>query len=128
MKVTVRYFALFREQTGIESETVDWSGGTAAELFQQDNRCGALVAFEGRVRDHNEGRAVERLEYEIYRPLAEQEGTKIIKEARDRFGINNAMCIHREACWSSAISRLSYAYLPRTGPRLSTPAGILLTR
>jgi len=34
MKVKVRYFALFREQTGIAGETVDWSGGTAAELFQ----------------------------------------------------------------------------------------------
>ncbi len=32
--VKVRYFALFREQTGIESESVDWPGGTAAELFQ----------------------------------------------------------------------------------------------
>ena len=34
MNIRVRYFALFREQTGIESESVDWSGGTAAELFQ----------------------------------------------------------------------------------------------
>ncbi len=34
MKTRVCYFALFREQTGCESETVDWSGGTAAELFQ----------------------------------------------------------------------------------------------
>ena len=34
MKIKVRYFALFREQTGCGSETVDWSGGTAAELFQ----------------------------------------------------------------------------------------------
>ena len=34
MKTKVRYFALFRDQTGCGSETVDWSGGTAAELFQ----------------------------------------------------------------------------------------------
>ena len=34
MKNTARYFALFREQTGCGSETVDWAGGTAAELFQ----------------------------------------------------------------------------------------------
>ena len=34
MKVRVRYFALFREQTGCASETVNWSGGTAANLFQ----------------------------------------------------------------------------------------------
>jgi len=35
MKVKVRYFALFREQAGMESESVDWQGGTAAELFQE---------------------------------------------------------------------------------------------
>lgn len=35
MKVKVRYFALFREQTGLASESVDWSGGTAAELFRE---------------------------------------------------------------------------------------------
>lgn len=35
MNIKVSYFALFREQTGIESEPVDWPGGTAAELFQQ---------------------------------------------------------------------------------------------
>jgi len=34
MKVGVRYFALFREQAGCASETVNWPGGTAAELFQ----------------------------------------------------------------------------------------------
>ena len=34
MKNKARYFALFREQTACESETVDWTGGTAAELFQ----------------------------------------------------------------------------------------------
>ena len=34
MKVKVRYFALFREQAGCASEMVDFSGGTAKELFQ----------------------------------------------------------------------------------------------
>ena len=34
MKNKVRYFALFREQTGCGSESIEWAGGTAAELFQ----------------------------------------------------------------------------------------------
>ena len=34
MKIKVRYFALFREQTGCASESIDFSDGTAAELFQ----------------------------------------------------------------------------------------------
>jgi len=53
MKVGVRYFALFREQAGCESETVDWPGGTAAELFQMmsdkhpalQSQAAALVAI-----------------------------------------------------------------------------------
>jgi len=58
--------------------------------------CGALVVFEGWIRNHNEGRAVERLEYEVYRPLAEKEGKRILREAVDRFEINHALCMHRE--------------------------------
>ncbi len=57
---------------------------------------GAFVAFEGWIRDHNEGRAVERLEYEIYAPLALSEGEKIIAEARERFDILAAACVHRQ--------------------------------
>jgi len=33
LKTKVSYFALFREQTGRHSEMVEWTGGTAAELF-----------------------------------------------------------------------------------------------
>ena len=44
MQIKVRYFALFREQVGVESESVDWPGGTAAELFQQmANKHAALI-------------------------------------------------------------------------------------
>ncbi len=34
MKIKVRYFALFREQTGCASESVECSVTTVAELFQ----------------------------------------------------------------------------------------------
>ena len=34
MKIKVRYFALFREQAGCASESLDCSVGTVAELFQ----------------------------------------------------------------------------------------------
>lgn len=33
MKNTVKYFALFREQTGIASEKVEWPGGNSQDLF-----------------------------------------------------------------------------------------------
>ena len=61
-----------------------------------DNSCGALVVFEGWIRNHNEGQEVLRLEYEVYRPVAEKEGSRIIDEALERFGASNALCIHRE--------------------------------
>jgi molybdopterin synthase catalytic subunit len=68
----------------------------AAKKAVADNSCGALVVFEGWIRDHNEGQAVERLEYEVYRPVAEKEGARIIDEAIERFGVEHAICIHRE--------------------------------
>jgi molybdopterin synthase catalytic subunit len=61
-----------------------------------DHHCGALVVFEGWIRDHNEGQAVERLEYEVYTPVAEKEGAVIIKEAMQRFSVQHAVCVHRE--------------------------------
>jgi molybdopterin synthase catalytic subunit len=60
-----------------------------------DRSCGAYVQFDGWVRDHNEGRKVLRLEYEVYEPLAMKEGQKIIEEAIERFGVSNACAIHR---------------------------------
>jgi molybdopterin synthase catalytic subunit len=61
-----------------------------------DRSCGACVIFEGWIRDHNEGRAVQRLEYEVYRPLAISLGSRIITEAIGKFSIEDAICTHRE--------------------------------
>jgi adenylyltransferase/sulfurtransferase len=60
-----------------------------------DPACGGYAAFEGRVRDHNEGRRVRRLEYEAFEPLAIKEGERIIAEAIVRFGVEHAACVHR---------------------------------
>jgi molybdopterin synthase catalytic subunit len=61
----------------------------------RDMRTGACVSFEGRVRDHNDGRPVRALEYEVYGPLAEAEGRRIISEALARFAVTDAACVHR---------------------------------
>lgn len=61
----------------------------------QDDRAGALASFEGRARNHNEGRAVSRLQYEAYESLARTEGERILAEARQRFDIIDACCVHR---------------------------------
>lgn len=61
MKNTVKYFALFREQTGLASETVEWAGGSSQELFtlMADKHAGlhaesaALVAVNDEMSDWN---------------------------------------------------------------------------
>lgn len=64
-----------------------------AELL--DARVGAHASFEGWVRDHNDGRAVNGLRYEAYAAMAEQEGERILAEACARFAILDARCVHR---------------------------------
>lgn len=59
------------------------------------NAAGAYASFEGWVRDHNDGQAVQGLFYESYRALAESEGERILEEAMQRFAITNAACVHR---------------------------------
>ncbi len=60
-----------------------------------DDTCGGFAAFEGWVRNHNEGHAVTRLEYEAFVELAEKEGARIVAEAVKRFGVTRAACVHR---------------------------------
>lgn len=61
----------------------------------EDLGSGAAVFFEGRVRNRNDGRAVDRLEYEVYEPLAISEGARIIEEARSQWAIHGAVGVHR---------------------------------
>lgn len=56
---------------------------------------GAYASFEGWVRDHNEGRAVQRLDYQAYAALAASEGDAILDEAVARFAVREARCVHR---------------------------------
>ncbi len=56
---------------------------------------GALVTFEGWVRDHSAGRRVSALEYEAYAGLAEREGERIALEAERDFDVEAVRCVHR---------------------------------
>jgi molybdopterin synthase catalytic subunit len=60
-----------------------------------DPACGGYAAFEGWVRNHNEGAAVRRLEYEAYEALGLREGERILNEAVERFGVARVACVHR---------------------------------
>jgi adenylyltransferase/sulfurtransferase len=56
---------------------------------------GGFCTFEGWVRNSNEGREVDGLEYEAYAELALAEGERVVEEALTRYGINAAYCMHR---------------------------------
>jgi molybdopterin synthase catalytic subunit len=60
-----------------------------------DPACGGYAAFEGWVRDHNEGARVRQLQYEAFEALAVREGERIVAEAIARFGVARAACVHR---------------------------------
>jgi len=77
----------------ISNEPIDL---TAFRASLADTACGAFVVFEGWVRNHNEGRGVLRLAYEVYEPLAIKEGEAIMREAMQRFDISRAAAIHRQ--------------------------------
>lgn len=61
-----------------------------------ENKAGALVVFEGWVRNHNEGKAVTSLEYQVYHELALNEGQRILDEATHKFNLHQVLCVHRE--------------------------------
>ncbi len=64
------------------------------EVAKDASGDGAITTFSGLVRDHNQGRRVEFLEYEAYEPLAVRALNLIVEEARDawptvRLGIHH---------------------------------------
>jgi molybdopterin synthase catalytic subunit len=76
----------------LTESTID---GIALSRALADAAAGACVTFEGWVRNRNDGRAVLRLDYQAYAPLAQAEGERILAEAARRFGIVAARCAHR---------------------------------
>lgn len=56
---------------------------------------GAALTFEGRVRDHNEGRRVSSLAYEAYPEMAERELRDICDDAAARFEVGAIIAAHR---------------------------------
>ena len=67
----------------------------ALRALLTDMRAGALVLFEGRARDHHEGRPVLKLAYEAYIPMAEKELERLRQRAFERFGLLGCAIHHR---------------------------------
>jgi molybdopterin synthase catalytic subunit len=56
---------------------------------------GAVVTFDGIVRNNFAGRAVRFLEYEAYAEMAEKKMAEIGKEIRQKFSVGEIAMVHR---------------------------------
>ena len=57
--------------------------------------CGAVSLFVGTVRDTNDGRSVDAIDYTAYTAMAEAELERILDEAETRFGVTSLVVEHR---------------------------------
>jgi molybdopterin synthase catalytic subunit len=60
-----------------------------------DRSSGAFCAYEGWVRDLNEGKSVQRLEYKGYAALAPRVAHQILAEAEAKYRLRDALIVHR---------------------------------
>jgi len=65
----------------------------ADELKAPDD--GAIVIFEGIVRNHSRGRKTLYLEYEAYEPMAVRKLEEIGREVKEKFAIHHLAIVHR---------------------------------
>lgn len=56
---------------------------------------GAYVLFEGVVRNHHDGKAVESIFYDAYRPMAEKEMATIVRDIEAQFPDVALAVVHR---------------------------------
>ena len=56
---------------------------------------GAVTIFVGRVRNHNQGNAITRLEYEAYTSMAEKEMQRVVEEVSALHPGTILACTHR---------------------------------
>ena len=59
------------------------------------SRNGATVLFTGSVRDHNDGRDVNGIDYDAYLDMANEELQRIVAEAVERWGTSDIVAVHR---------------------------------
>ena len=68
--------------------------GRVVELVQHPG-AGAIVTFVGTTRDHTGDRKVLRLEYEAYRPMADDQLQRVADEMLDQWELSGVAIHHR---------------------------------
>jgi MoaE-MoaD fusion protein len=71
---------------------IDTTTLVAAARHAED---GAVVVFDGIVRNNSRGRRTLHLDYEAYEPMAEKQMRELALEARSRFGVRHVVIVHR---------------------------------
>lgn len=56
---------------------------------------GAVVVFDGIVRNHSRGRQTLYLDYEAYEEMAARQMDKLARQARSQFGVRHVSIVHR---------------------------------
>lgn len=64
-------------------------------LERTDASCGAAAIFIGQVRDNNKGKKVKAIEYSAYEKMALKQMEKIVRVAKNTFGVKNILMVHR---------------------------------
>jgi molybdopterin synthase catalytic subunit len=78
--------------TYLTDEPIDTAALVARVMRASD---GAYVLFEGVVRNHHDGKEVESITYEAYRPMAEKEIDRIVRDVQQRFAAVAVAVVHR---------------------------------
>src|SRR6187397_1000551 len=76
----------------LTDEPIDSAAIIARTMRRSD---GACIVFEGVVRDHHEGKRVESIFYDAYRPMAEKEIAKIVADVQQQLSDVNVTVVHR---------------------------------
>lgn len=66
----------------------------AAYQYLQSDNCGAVNLFVGTVRNHAKGKAVAKLEFEAYEPMALKEMYVIAEKARGKWPLEKLLIQH----------------------------------
>src|SRR6185437_1022280 len=79
-------------RTALVRETIDAGPLVAAAKHGSD---GAVVVFDGIVRDNTRGRKTLHLDYEAYEEMALKQMRELAAQARERFGVRHVTMVHR---------------------------------
>src|ERR1035441_6219289 len=81
-----------RQAAALTREPIDAERLIAAAKSRED---GAVVVFDGIVRNNSRGRQTLYLDYEAHDQLAVKQMKALVEEALERFGIRDAFIVHR---------------------------------